>query len=100
MAAKVRPEARIFSRKDRGSIVPSSSSLQAFDARTFQQDPGLPLAARHCRVLEPVGPLPRLVEPDHHPVDQTICGSDLEVAAEILGHQDTFASEDLGDAAA
>ena len=45
-------------------------------------------AARSSRVR----PLAGIVEEHHDAVDQAVGGGDLQVAAEILGHQDTFAS--------
>ena len=96
MASKVRPAARIFSRSDSGSIVPSSPSVTAtrrridhgegLGAGPLEQDRALALVAGERGAVETWRPLSGVVEVDHEAVDETVGGGDLKVAAEILGH--------------
>src|SRR6185437_11236763 len=51
------------------------------------------------RAIEALGPLPEVVEEDDGTVAQAVGGRDLQVTAQILGHQDTSANESRSAAA-
>jgi hypothetical protein len=88
MASKVRPEARIFSRNDSGSMVPSSSSAppQGTDQspRSFRRHAPAgfagPLVAR-AAAIEPRRHSTGIVGEHHHAVGQL--AEAIEVAADV-----------------
>ena len=65
---------------------------EGLGAGALQQDLAVALVARQRGAVEARRPLAGIVEEHHDAVDQTVGGGDLQVAAEVLGHQDTSAS--------